>query len=231
MSTQFIALEEIRVATPCRADWDKMQGDDRSRFCQSCAKNVYSLSEMTRNEAETLVREKEGQLCVRFFQRADGTVLTTDCAVGTKSSRRMGRVSAAMLTILAAPFLMVSAALAGSHSAKSNLVDSLRKKPVVGALVNKISPQPSSGMMMTGAVAVAVAPRTAKPRPAPTPNAPLMGEMAAVQPIMGKPAVPPKTVKHTKSKTAKSKPKSGQMILGRPTIGAPLPPTTKRPAK
>jgi len=138
----------------------------------------------------------------------------------------MGRVSAAMLTILAAPFLMVSAALAGSHSAQSNLVDSLRKKPVVGALVNKISPQPSSGMMMTGAVAVA--PRTAKPGPAPTPtpNAPLMGEMAAVQPIMGKPAVPPKTVKHTKSKT-----KSGQMILGRPTMGAPLPPTTKRPAK
>lgn len=231
MSTQFIALEEIRVATPCRADWDKMQGDDRSRFCQSCAKNVYNLSEMTRSEAETLVREKEGQLCVRFFQRADGTVLTTDCAVGTKSSRRMGRVSAAMLTILAAPFLMVSAALAGSHSAQSNLVDSLRKKPVVGALVNKISPQPSSGMMMTGAVAVA--PRTAKPRPAPTPtpNAPLMGEMAAVQPIMGKPAVPPKTVKHTKGKTAKSKTKSGQMILGRPTMGAPLPPTTKRPAK
>lgn len=229
MSTQFIALEEIRVATPCRADWDKMQGDDRSRFCQSCAKNVYNLSEMTRGEAETLVREKEGQLCVRFFQRADGTVLTTDCAVGTKSSRRMGRVSAAMLTILAAPFLMVSAALAGSHSAKSNLVDSLRKKPVVGALVNKISPQPSSGMMMTGAVAVA--PRTAKPRPAPTQNAPLMGEMAAAQPIMGKPAVPPKTVKHTKSKTAKSKTKSGQMILGRPTMGAPLPPTTKRPAK
>lgn len=224
MSTQFIALEEVRVATPCRADWNKMQGDDKSRFCQSCAKNVYNLSEMTRSEAETLVREKEGQLCVRFFQRADGTVLTTDCAVGAKSSRRMGRVSAAMLTILAAPFLMVSAALAGSHSAQSNLVDSLRKKPVVGALVNKISPQPSSGMMMTGAVAVA--PQTAKPRPAPTQNAPLMGEMAAVQPIMGKPAVPPKTVKHTKSKT-----KSGQMILGRPTMGAPLPPTTKRPAK
>ncbi len=229
MSTQFIALEEVRVATPCRADWNKMQGDDKSRFCQSCAKNVYNLSEMTRSEAETLVREKEGQLCVRFFQRADGTVLTTDCAVGTKSSRRMGRVSAAMLTILAAPFLMVSAALAGSHSAQSNLVDSLRNKPVVGALVNKISPQPSSGMMMTGAVAVA--PRTAKPRPAPTPNAPLMGEMAAAQPIMGKPAVPPKTVKHTKGKTAKSKTKSGQMILGRPTMGAPLPPTTKRPAK
>lgn len=36
----FIPLHELRVASPCRADWDKMQGDDRMRFCGTCAKNV-----------------------------------------------------------------------------------------------------------------------------------------------------------------------------------------------
>ena len=227
MSTQFIALEEIRVANPCRADWDKMQGDDKSRFCQSCAKNVYNLSEMTRSEAEALVREKEGQLCVRFFQRTDGTVLTTDCPVGTKSSRRLGRVSVAMLTILAAPFLMISAALAGTQSKKANLVDSLRNTPVVGALVNKISPQSmQGGITMTGAIAVA--PRTATPTPKPIP--PMRGDISAT-PRMGKPAVPSKTAKQAKGKTAKSKTKAGQMILGRPTMGAPLPPQPKSPTK
>ena len=199
MSTQFIALEEIRVATPCRADWSKMQGDDRSRFCGSCAKNVYNLSEMTRAEAETLVREKEGQLCVRFFQRPDGTMLTTDCPVGTKTNRKSGRVSAALLTIFAAPFLMVSAALAGTHFNKTHAMESLRNAPVVGTLVNKLSPQPIS--TMTGAIAIAPrkSPSKATPTPAPTP---------ADEPLMGKPMMP-KTV---------------QPMMGEPTMGAPLPP-------
>lgn len=193
MSTQFIALEEIRIATPCRADWSKMQGDDKSRFCGSCAKNVYNLSRMTRTEAETLVREKEGQLCVRFFQRADGTMITTDCPVGTKTNRKRGRISAAMLTILAAPFLMVSAALAGTHFNKDHAMESLRNTPVVGTLVNKLSPQPIT--TMTGDVAIA--PPKATPIPASTPTEPTMGKISAsAQAMLGEPTMgaplPPK---------------------------------------
>jgi hypothetical protein len=212
MSTQFIALEEVRVATPCRADWDKMHGDDKTRFCQSCAKNVYNLSDMTHDEAEALVREKEGQLCVRFFQRADGTVLTNDCPVGTKSSRRAGRVSAAMLTILAAPFLMVSAALAGTHANKANLVESLRNTAVVGALMNKLSPQQMRGKMTMGAIAVA--PPTATPTPAPAPNEPMMGDVAIMS-MMGRIKVNPPKI---------DQPTFGEATIGKPIMGAPLPP-------
>lgn len=80
----------IELATPCRADWNQMTGDDRARFCQSCQKNVYNLSVMTQAEAQQLVREKEGQLCVRFFRRPDGTVLTADCPVGRDMLRPTG---------------------------------------------------------------------------------------------------------------------------------------------
>jgi hypothetical protein len=34
---------------------------------------------MTRREAEALVFESEGRACVRFFRRADGTMMTADC--------------------------------------------------------------------------------------------------------------------------------------------------------
>jgi hypothetical protein len=87
MST-LIPLENVRVASPCRADWNLMEGDDRTRFCQSCAKHVYNLSSMSKAEAEGLIAEKEGRLCVRFYQRADGTVLTDNCPIGLKVARR-----------------------------------------------------------------------------------------------------------------------------------------------
>jgi hypothetical protein len=78
----------LRVASPCPADWNAMQGDDRVRFCGQCEKNVYNISAMTHAEAEDLIREKEGKLCVRFYQRTDGTVLTADCPVGRRRRRK-----------------------------------------------------------------------------------------------------------------------------------------------
>ena len=49
------SLEKLRIANPCPARWEVMEGDDRVRFCQSCKKNVYNLSALQRSEAEALV--------------------------------------------------------------------------------------------------------------------------------------------------------------------------------
>ena len=98
----------LRVASPCPADWSAMQGDDRMRFCGQCEKNVYNISAMTHAEAEALIREKEGKLCVRFFQRTDGTVLTADCPVGRRrklNRRILVAAGAAGLTMAAAGFV------------------------------------------------------------------------------------------------------------------------------
>lgn len=94
-------LDNIRVASPCPTAWDEMYGDDRKRFCSECKLNVYNLSGMTRREAESLVRNHEGRLCVRFFKRADGTVLTADCPVGwAKIKQRVSRVATAAASII-----------------------------------------------------------------------------------------------------------------------------------
>jgi hypothetical protein len=91
------ALDGIQVAKPCPANWDAMSGDERVRFCGLCKLNVYNLSAMKREEAEALVREREGRVCVRFFRREDGTILTQDCPVGLAAlRRRVAKVAASL---------------------------------------------------------------------------------------------------------------------------------------
>ena len=95
-------LDRVGVASPCPESWNGMEGDERVRFCERCALHVYNLSGMTRDEASDLVSGAEGRLCVRFFRRDDGTVLTRDCPVGL--ARRTGRflraVAASLLALL-----------------------------------------------------------------------------------------------------------------------------------
>lgn len=94
-------LDNIRIASPCSADWAGMTGDERVRHCGACQKNVYNLSSMTREEAQALIVEKEGKLCVRYFQRSDGTILTADCTVGIRRKRKVRVLAAGAVALLA----------------------------------------------------------------------------------------------------------------------------------
>ena len=89
MSTKFTnPLDSIKIASPCKANWEAMYGNERHRFCGECKLNVYNLSGMTQREAENLILQTEGRLCVKFYRRADGSVLTKDCPVGWKAIKR-----------------------------------------------------------------------------------------------------------------------------------------------
>ena len=81
-------LNHVRVAAPCNADWDQMLGSERVRFCGQCSLNVYNLSAMTRSDAQSLIARTEGRLCVRFYRRRDGSIITKDCPVGLRAVRR-----------------------------------------------------------------------------------------------------------------------------------------------
>src|ERR1044071_4893026 len=92
-------LEGVRVAAPCPADWDKMVGDERVRYCGQCSLHVYNLSGMTKRQAESLVANAEGRLCVRYYMRADGSILTRNCPVGLRAlKQRVSRVAGAALS-------------------------------------------------------------------------------------------------------------------------------------
>lgn len=93
-------LGVLQVASPCPARWDQMKGDARVRFCAGCKLNVYDLSAMGAEDARTLLLAREGRLCVRFFRRADGRVLTADCPRGV-AARVRRRFFGALATVLA----------------------------------------------------------------------------------------------------------------------------------
>jgi hypothetical protein len=98
-SEQRVVLENIRIASPCTASWDKMAGDGRARHCAECQLNVYNISAMTRKEAEQLITSHEGRLCLRFYRRSDGTVLTQDCPRGLRAVvKRVAYVAGAALS-------------------------------------------------------------------------------------------------------------------------------------
>ena len=83
-------LDRVKVAAPCSAEWDQMFSfeGERIRFCSQCNLNVYNLSGMTRREAESLITRTEGRLCVRFYRRADGSILTENCPIGLRAIKR-----------------------------------------------------------------------------------------------------------------------------------------------
>lgn len=165
---RFPHLENIQIAKPCPASWEEMKGDDASRYCKICAKNVYALEEMTAEEAEKVVSQKS--VCMRIRQDSLGSIFTKSGAV-----------------LLAAGALT----LAGCKGEEEQVVGTIptpveQQIPDSQSKIGRISPQKSSpeptdsttespeSVMLTGEVAY-------KPKPEYT-----MGDVAAPAPKKSK---------------------------------------------
>lgn len=118
MATSFphIPREDVRIASPCPASWEKMRGDDRVRFCGTCEKNVYNLSDMSKRDAERLIREKEGDMCVQLHLRADGTIITDDCPVALRPVRKPMRWLGTIAMMAIAPAVTFGAVMLGGKA-------------------------------------------------------------------------------------------------------------------
>ena len=103
-------LQRVRVASPCKERWDDMVGDEHVRFCGRCEKNVYDLSSLSASQADALLRERGESMCVRFFRRSDGTILTSDCPVGARKRFWRRAATAAVASGLAAAGITMAAA-------------------------------------------------------------------------------------------------------------------------
>jgi hypothetical protein len=171
-----VVLESLRIASPCSADWDEMVGDDQIRFCGQCEKNVYNLSAMTRDAAEALVAEREGRVCVRFYRRADGMVLSSDCPVGARRLRLRERMWARISG--AAASIALTAGLWLSRARADLALDAKQKQPAASTAAPAEDPgqPPLIGRIIAKA---------------PHPPTPLTGQVAV--PVMGAPPVLPKT--------------------------------------
>jgi hypothetical protein len=142
MSKRTSPLDNVSIAAPCSVGWDSMVGDERVRFCGQCSLNVYNLSAMTKMDAERLVSQAEGRLCIRYYRRADGTILTSNCPVGLRAlKRRMSRIASA------------SAAAVISFLGGILAVTGLRERPLIpigtqGVLIRVNEKLPDSNPVM-----------------------------------------------------------------------------------
>jgi hypothetical protein len=103
-------LDDAQIASPCKADWNKMTGDERVRFCHDCKLNVYDISQMTRSEAEELLTPKGGKLpCVQLWRRRDGTIITKECPIGWRDRVEQLCVRAGAVASFIFAFLINSA--------------------------------------------------------------------------------------------------------------------------
>lgn len=110
-------LNNIRVASPCSADWEQMPGDNRIRHCHACNLNVYNFSEFSEAEIRKLLASRKGRLCGRLFRRHDGTVITENCPVGLKKVvRRISRIAGAILSVVIPSIGGAPAAIAQSYT-------------------------------------------------------------------------------------------------------------------
>ena len=121
-------LENIRVASPCQESWEGMNGTDRVRACERCQHKVYNLSEMNAAEAADVIRKAEGRLCVRFYRRADGTIMTKDCPVGVANKNKKYKRSLALVTATAG--IAVGATLYPSQKPWVTVVGGIDSAPV-----------------------------------------------------------------------------------------------------
>ena len=100
-------IDDLVIAIPCNVKWEEMQPrvatpdgrllplvssdrppelvgglreiGHRARHCRRCDRNVYDVSTMTREEAESFIATSEGEVCLRLYRRPDGRLVTAEC--------------------------------------------------------------------------------------------------------------------------------------------------------
>src|SRR5215831_9368039 len=148
-------LNHVQVASPCKADWNQMIGTERVRFCGQCNLNVFNLSGMTRDEADALIARTEGRLCIRFYRRKDGSIITQDCPVGLRAVRERvsywtKAVTAAALTFLSA--VGFQSLLANFHPFEPRMTMGVMRAQIANELIEQgeMPPQNSNRDFVMG---------------------------------------------------------------------------------
>ncbi len=98
-------INSLKVAKPCHVGWESMSGDEKIRHCNACQLNVYNISEMTKNEVTSLIKNSNERLCGKIYKRNDGTVITKDCPIGLRDYRKkISRLAGATFTAILSLF-------------------------------------------------------------------------------------------------------------------------------
>jgi hypothetical protein len=135
MKTSLQVLDAIQIADPCPVSWDSMTGTERMRHCSQCKQDVFDLSAMSADEAAQLINDSGSSICVRFYRRTDGRVVTRDCAAILALRRLRNVIYRAALAI--ASFLGIAFASSGCTEKPC------RSGPTMGAMMMPTQGKPA----------------------------------------------------------------------------------------
>lgn len=58
-------------------NWDAMNGNDSTRFCEQCNRSVHNISEMPDAKREALLKQaKKARTCIAYYKRLNGELVT-----------------------------------------------------------------------------------------------------------------------------------------------------------
>jgi len=162
------------MVVPCTVAWESMTGSEQLRHCAHCQQQVYNISAMGRGAAEEFLQTNRGnggdgqdgrRLCVRFYRRPDGTVITRDCF----ALRRALRTGTMWTFGLLAGLLLLALSLFGWTRSSDGSSESIwpricqyepfrtlfgpRSAPVMGSMVVPIqgnAPAPTQSPVQSG---------------------------------------------------------------------------------
>jgi TonB family protein len=174
-------LSRIEIAKPCHANWEDMTGDERVRACQLCHLNVYNISTMTENEAESFLLERlqEDRVCITLYRRSDGTIITDNCPRGLRAARDAARLVAHRVAAAVSLMLALFGALPSQsqNSGNGETTTPLRKK-VTGKFILPRRLPPGPAAEQNGVTNYATVPAHTTGEPAPL-TAPYMAKVQA----------------------------------------------------
>ena len=149
MATRSISLQQVRVAEPCPVAWGDMQGDEQRRFCSHCNLHVHNLSAIPKDEAQRLICESAGRLCVAYVPDEQGGVATAVAGVAQLeyAKPKRPRYGWRLVTIVAAICGTASALGTAVYRPKPGPPAAIRGKMMV---VGEFAPLPTTSPAACG---------------------------------------------------------------------------------
>ncbi len=111
MNKSFLNL--VDVPNPCEKSWDEMIGNEQTRHCLHCDRDIHNLSEISVKEAQKLLFQSKGRVCVRLMRDADDKIQTND-----RKFHQISRKSRIAAGVLSATLSLTNVAFTQSETVK-----------------------------------------------------------------------------------------------------------------
>ncbi len=72
-------IDRAKLPIVCDKSWDELDGDENVRFCRTCMRSVWDLSEFDTPQLEALVAYHGPKICGRVRRSPDGTPVGREC--------------------------------------------------------------------------------------------------------------------------------------------------------